>query len=79
MRDLTPAQTKVWLILFRDTRKGIARTSQADIARRSGLQRPTVSTTIGELEQLGLIQTTHQGGINRGMSQYRILSTIQRG
>jgi hypothetical protein len=79
LRDLNRRQLAVWLILFRDARKGIATTSQTDIARRSGLQRPTVSTTIGELEQLGLIQTIHQGGLNRGMSRYRVLSIIQQG
>ena len=79
LRDLNRRQLAVWLILFRDARKGIAATSQTDIARRSGLQRPTVSTTIGELEALGLVQTMHQGGINRGMSKYRILSIIQQG
>ena len=78
MRDLTPAQTAVWLTLFRDCRKGVATTSQSDIARRCGLRRPTVSGAIGELEALGLVTTLHQGGLNRGMSRYRIQSLIQR-
>jgi len=79
MRELNRRQLAVWLTLFRDCRQGIATTSQADIARRCGLRRPTVSTTIGELETLGLIQTIHQGGINRGMSRYRVLSIIKHG
>lgn len=74
LRGLNRRQLAVWLILFRDARQGIATTSQTDIARRSGLQRPTVSSTIGELEALGLIQTLHQGGLNRGMSKYRVLA-----
>ena len=79
LRELNRRQIAVWLILFRDARNGVATTSQTDIARRSGLQRPTVSTTIGELEALGLIQTMHQGGLNRGMSKYRIQSIVRQG
>jgi predicted transcriptional regulator len=79
MRELSPRQVAVWLILFRDCRNGIARTSQSDIATRSGLRRPTVSATIAELEAFGLIQTLHRGGLNRGLSQYRILNTIRQG
>ena len=78
MRELKPRQVAVWLTLFRDSRKGVATTSQTDIARRCGLRRPTVSGAIGELEALGLVTTLHQGGLNRGMSRYRIQSLIQR-
>ena len=46
--------------------------AQSYIATRCGLERPTVSTTIGELEALGLVVTIHRGGINRGLSQYRV-------
>ena len=27
----------VWLVLYRDTKDGVAKTSQADIARRAGI------------------------------------------
>ena len=39
LASLTGAEAKVWLILFRDTkvRTGTARTGQADIARRAGI------------------------------------------
>jgi hypothetical protein len=38
LADLTGAEAKVWLILFRDTKAatGTARTGQTDIARRPG-------------------------------------------
>ncbi len=72
MRDLTPAQTAVWLVLFRDERKGVSKTAQSDIARRCGLTRESVSRAIAELERRGLVQTLHQGGLNRGLSWYRV-------
>ena len=39
LSELTGAETKVWLILFRDSKAatGTARTGQTDIARRAGL------------------------------------------
>ena len=72
MRDLTPAQTAVWLTLFRDERKGVSKSAQADIARRCGLSRESVSRAIAELGRRGLVQTLHQGGLNQGLSWYRV-------
>lgn len=72
MGSLNPRQVKVWLCLFRDSRDGVAKSAQAYIAKRCGLKRPTVSTTIAELEELGLVQTVYQGGVNRGISCYRV-------
>ena len=72
MASLNPRQVKVWLCLYRDSRDGVAKSAQAYIAKRCGLKRPTVSTTITELEQLGLVETIHQGGVNRGLSWYRV-------
>lgn len=79
MRDLLPRQVRVWLTLFRDSRNGVASVSQVYIGERCGLKRPTVSTTIGELEALGLVTTIHSGGVGRGVSKYRVQNTIQRG
>ena len=78
MRDLKPRQVAVWLTLFRDSRNGVASVSQVYIAERCGLQRPTVSTAIGELEALGLVSTIHTGGVGRGVSKYRVHHMIQR-
>ena len=72
MRDLTPAQTAVWLVLFRDERRGVSKSAQPDIARRCGLSRESVSRAITELERRGLVQTLHQGGLNRGLSWYHV-------
>ena len=79
MRDLKPRQVAVWLTLFRDSRNGVASVSQVYIGERCGLQRPTVSTTIGELEALGLVTTIHTGGVGRGVSRYRVQSMVQPG
>ncbi len=79
MQQLTPRQFTVWLCLFRDSRNGTATAAQSYIATRCGLQRPTVSTTIGELEALGLVVTIHRGGINRGLSRYRVSAVISTG
>lgn len=79
MAELTPRQTKVWLVLFRDcSRDGVARTSQTWIAKRTGLCRPTVSTVISELAALGLVRIVHAGGLNRGFSKYEIRGLADR-
>ena len=79
MQQLTPRQAAVWLCLFRDSRNGTASAAQSYIALRCGLQRPTVSTTIGELEDLGLVVIIHRGGINRGLSRYRVCGIASTG
>jgi len=79
MRDLSPRQVAVWLTLFRDSRNGVASVSQAYVGERCGLQRPTVSTAIAELEALGLATTIHTGGVGRGVSKYKVHPMIQRG
>lgn len=68
----------VWLVLFRDTRDGVARTAQSYIARRAGLCKRTVSTAVRRLEQAGLLDVVHRGGFRRGISTYRIRPTKQQ-
>jgi len=63
----------VWLILYRDTRDGTARTAQSDLARRSGLSVRGVVKALRRLEKRGLVKVVYQGGLNRGMSRYRVL------
>src|SRR5262245_5689030 len=62
----------VWLILFRDTRDGTARTSVADMARRAGCNRSTVIRSVRQLQQAGLLQVVHRGGLGHGPSRYRV-------
>lgn len=73
MANLTPHETAVWLVLYRDTKpNGIARTAVDDIARRTGIHRRTVLRALKRLEGLRMLQVTRRGGLNRGASAYRI-------
>ena len=63
----------VWLVLFRDTKQdGIARTGQADIARRAGVSERTVRRAIGRLQRRGLLLVVRRGGLSQGPSAYRV-------
>lgn len=69
---LSRSELLVWLTLYRDTRDGIAKTGQADVARRTGLGVRTVRWAIGRLEGRGLLIVVRRGGIQRGPSSYRV-------
>ena len=67
------AEIVVWLLLWRDTKPdGLARTSQADLARRAGIAERTVRRAIKSLRQVGLLSVAYRGGLRRGVSTYRI-------
>ena len=66
---LNRAELLVWLTLYRDTKDGTAATSQADIARRTGLCKRTVQLTLHRLAAAGLVRQVHRGGIRRGHSR----------
>lgn len=70
--DLNRAEVAVWLVLYRDSRDGIARTGQADIARRVGVNRKTVYRAIRRLKHHGLLVIVRRGGLGRGPSAYRV-------
>lgn len=72
MAGLTRAELATWLVLYRDTRRGTARTGANDIARRSGLSKRAVLDAVGKLRQRGLLTRIYKGGINRGPSTYRV-------
>lgn len=70
---LTGAETKVWMILYRDTKRdGTVSTSQADIARRADLSEKSVQRAVKSLEHRRLLRVIWRGGINRGPSRYRV-------
>ncbi|HUY93326.1 MAG TPA: helix-turn-helix domain-containing protein [Pirellulales bacterium] len=72
---LPRAETLVWLILFRDTKPdGLARTSQADLARRAGANLRTVKRAVAQLERRGLLKVVRRGGLRQGPSTYRVKS-----
>ena len=77
LAELTGAETKVWLILFRDTKAatGTARTGQTDIARRAGINTRTVRRVLADLETKGMIRVVHRGRLNAGPSTYRVHPT----
>jgi IclR helix-turn-helix domain len=73
MADLkTRAEIAVWLVLYRDTRDGTARTGISDIARRAGCNRSTVFRALRRLEERSLLTKVSQGGLRSGMSRYRV-------
>jgi len=78
LADLTGAEVKVWLILFRDTKAatGTARTGQTDIARRAGIGLRTVRRALTLLERKGLLRVLRRGRLNVGPSTYRIQATL---
>jgi len=72
---LSKVDVATWLVLYRDTRNGIAVTSQADIARRAGVSDRAVRSSIGRLEKCGLLVVVRRGGLLQGPSKYRVNGT----
>jgi hypothetical protein len=73
LRDLDRAAATVWLLLYRDTKAdGLARTSQADLARRAGVKPRSVVRAVAKLRSFGLLTVVRQGGLRRGPSSYRV-------
>lgn len=74
LQGLTKAEIGTWLVLYRDTRNGTAKTSQAYIAKRLGVSSRSVRNAISKLADLGLLFVVYQGGLNKGLSVYRVAS-----
>ncbi|MFN0054411.1 MAG: helix-turn-helix domain-containing protein [Planctomycetales bacterium] len=73
LRELARAEIAVWLILWRDTKAdGLARTSQADLARRGGFSERTAGRAVNSLRKAGLLTVVCRGGVRRGPSTYRL-------
>ena len=72
LADLTRAEIAVWLVLYRDTRDGTARTSYDDLARRTGLNRRNVGRALRGLERRELLRIVHRGGLRQGPTRYRV-------
>ena len=71
LADLSRAEIAVWLVLFRDTRDGTARTSYDDLARRAGCNRRS-RPGAARAGAAGLFKIVHRGGLGRGPSRYRV-------
>lgn len=73
LRTLDRTGIAVWLLLWRDTKAdGLAKTSQADLARRAGISDRTARRAIDRLQRAGLLSVVHRGGLRRGVSTYRV-------
>jgi DNA-binding MarR family transcriptional regulator len=72
LRDLARPDLAVWFVLYRDTKDGIAKTAQNDIARRTGLCDRTVRRSIKRLTDRGLLLVVRRGGLRQGPSVYRV-------
>ena len=72
MFGLTKVELGTWLVLFRDTRDGIAHTGESDIAARIGCSQRAVTAAVSSLHRTGLLVRVSRGGINRGPSRYRV-------
>lgn len=80
LAGLTGAETKVWLLLFRDTKAtGAARTGQTDLARRAGLSVRAVKQALKGLRRKGLADVVRRGRLNCGPSVYRLHPTGKHG
>jgi hypothetical protein len=77
LAGLTGAETKVWLILFRDAKSttGTAQTGQTDIARRAGLTTRAVKLALRSLTTKGLVRVVRRGRLNAGPSVYATFGT----
>lgn len=77
LADLTGAEVKVWLILFRDAKAatGTARTGQADIARRAGIDARSVRRALESLLAKGMVRVVQRGRLNTGPSTYIVHPT----
>ena len=72
----TTAQA-TWLVLFRETRNGLATISQGQIAERIGVSRRTAIRATQSLEEAKLITVVKRGGLSGGSSTYRVYGTPQ--
>jgi hypothetical protein len=73
LATLDRASIAVWLLLWRDTKpNGLARTSQADLARRSGISERSVRRALDTLCRAGLLDVVRRGRIGCGPSTYRV-------
>ncbi|MGA7698333.1 MAG: winged helix-turn-helix transcriptional regulator [Thermoguttaceae bacterium] len=78
MAGLARAEIVVWLLLWRDTKPdGLARTSQADLARRAGIDVSTAKRAVARLVRRRLLTVVFRGSLRRGPSKYRVHPTTR--
>jgi hypothetical protein len=72
LADLNKAEAKLWLILYRDTRDGMAKAGYNDLARRAGIDRRNVGRALRRLQDRGLLEVIKKGSLTNGVSTYRV-------
>lgn len=72
LRDAGSAESRVWLVLYRDARGTVARVGMTDIARRAGLSRRAVVKAVGDLKARGLVEVAERGTIDGRPNTYRL-------
>ncbi len=79
LQTLTPAEVRVWLVLFRDVKAtGLVKTGQEDIARRSGLSVRMVRYALTALVKKDLVKVVRQGRLGQGASVYKVRGFVPR-
>ncbi len=71
-RLVSTTEQACWRILFRHATNGEARISQQRIAESIGKGLRTVNRSLKKLEEVGLIKVLWRGGLNGGISTYRV-------
>jgi biotin operon repressor len=71
MIGLSRVDALTWLVLYRDTRNGIACVSAESIAQRIGCSKRAVTSALGRLRRRGQVVQVFKGGVNRGPSRYK--------
>jgi predicted transcriptional regulator len=79
MRELTPCEVCVWMILYRDTRNNAAKTSMRDMAARAGRSVRAVESAVASLQAKGLVKVIQRGAMRRGASIYRVRPFVPDG
>ena len=75
MRDLTRAESLVWVALWRDTRAGVAKTSMTYLQRRLGVNRTTIVRALQTLRLKGFVEVVRRGARGCGSNWYRLRAT----
>jgi|ERR1700724_2367378 len=84
MKELTPVEIKVWLVIYRNSKEGTARVSQRQIMRWAGCGLRHVNAAIKKLESKGLLKIVvlgkflrkKDGKVEGYSSRYRVRGLI---
>lgn len=72
MVGLSRVEIATWMVLYRDTRNGIACVSESSIAARVGCSVRAVTAALGKLRRRRQVIQVFRGGQSRGASKYRV-------